>query len=299
MKQRKCRFLHSWIIHLKQRNFLGIRYYPALFKISTVLIIICTVYPIITFCLTKEGTAGTFGDQYGFINALISGMAFAAFWCSLQLQHRELKLQRKELSRANKEAKDQTEQFEEQTKQLREQLELARSSQIKDEIYRRIDYVKKLEASCCLITEEKVQSNSEITHPVSHKGLEAIDIIVTNIEKIINWDDKQIETFATNNTFTNGSINAWLKSCIHLSNFIYRESKLNEEEKLYYLDFFISSIPAPAANLMYLWLNLIQIPGSNETIEYLIKHRLINPPLAYREQTFQRKFQRCIEINNQ
>ena len=39
---------------------------------------------------------------------------------------------------------------------------------------------------------------------------------------------------------------------------------------------------------MYLWHNLIQIPGSNETIEYLMKHRLINPPLAYEEQTFQR-----------
>lgn len=214
---------------------------------------------------------GIFGDQFGALSCLFSGLAFAGLIATLKQQHDE----------------------------MQEMQRQAKISQLTDEIYRRIDYVKKLEANCCLITQEKVQSNKEITHPVSHKGLEAIDIIVTNIEKIINWDDKQIETFATNNTFTNGSINAWIKSCIHLSNFIYHESKLAEEEKRYYLDFFISSIPAPAANLMYLWLNLIQIPGSNETIEYLMKHRLINPPLAYGEQTFQRKFQRCIEINNQ
>lgn len=214
---------------------------------------------------------GIFGDQFGALSCLFSGLAFAGLIATLKQQHDEMQEMQKQ----------------------------AKISQLTDEIYRRIDYVKKLEASCCLITEEKVQSNFAITHSVSHKGLEAIDIIVTNIEKIINWDDKQIETFATNNTFTNGSINAWIKSCIHLSNFIYHESKLVEEEKHYYLEFFISSIPAPAANLMYLWHNLIQIPGSNETIEYLMKHRLINPPLVYGEQTFQRKFQRCIEINSQ
>lgn len=233
-----------------------------------------------------------FGDMFGFLSCLFSGLAFAGLIVTIRQQKEDLELQRKELQRANNEA-------EAQTKQFKAQLALARSSQIKDEIYRRIDYVKKLEANCCLITEEKVQSNSSITHSVSRKGLEAIDIIVTNIDKIDNWNDEQVETFAIYNTFTNGSINAWLKSCIHLSNFIYHESKLDEEEKLYYLDFFISSIPAPAANLMYLWRDIIQIRDTNETIEYLVTHGLICPPLAYKEQNFQRKFQRCIEINNQ
>lgn len=171
-----------------------------------------------------------FGDMFGALTCLFSGIAIAGVIAMLRQQHEEMKETRDEFAA-------QTKQFEAQTKQFKAQLALARSSQIKDEIYRRIDYVKKLEANCCLITEEKVQSNSSITHSVSRKGLEAIDIIVNNIGKIDNLNDEQVETFAIYNTFTNGSINAWLKSCIHLSNFIYHESKLDEEEKLYYLIF--------------------------------------------------------------
>lgn len=182
MKQRKCRFLHSWIIHLKQRNFLGIRYYPALFKISTVLIIICTVYPIITFCLTKEGTAGTFGDQYGFINALISGMAFAAFWCSLQLQHRELKLQRKELSRANKEAKAQTQQFEAQTKQFNEQIALARQAQKIDAFYRRLSHLRQQHEDIYYYEEKK-----------TYKGIIAILCLHNEAFKLLKKIKKILE----------------------------------------------------------------------------------------------------------
>ena len=116
---RKSRKKSKLIIFLKWHNFLGLRYYPALFYISTILLGICIIYPIIIYFLTAKHVAGEFGDQYGFINALISGLAFAAFWSSLKMQHKELQLQRKELRRANKESQQQTEQFENQTNLLK------------------------------------------------------------------------------------------------------------------------------------------------------------------------------------
>ncbi len=120
---RKGRKKRKLIIFLKWHNFLGLRYYPALFYISTILLGICIIYPIIIYFLTAKHVAGEFGDQYGFINALISGLAFAAFWSSLKMQHKELQLQRKELRRANKESQQQTEQFENQTNLLKAQIE--------------------------------------------------------------------------------------------------------------------------------------------------------------------------------
>lgn len=273
MKQRKCRFLHSWIIHLKQRNFLGIRYYPALFKISTVLIIICTVYPIITFCLTKEGTAGTFGDQYGFINALISGMAFAAFWCSLQLQHRELKLQRKELSRANKEAKDQTEQFEEQTKQLREQLELARSSQIKDDFYRRLTLLKQQESEIVYRWKEyKWNSSEHVGCKVT--GFEAIEKYFANIlQRPLHINNK---SWLDSHPCSCEAFRVWMRSFFTLVTDIMTFYK-NEEQRQFYIRILIESTSIPMRGILYHDYVNLNIQSVEKAMEYLEAKKFIDP----------------------
>lgn len=239
---------------------------------SVILILVFSYNSILDWFtdLPYPDNKGIFGDQFGALSCLFSGLAFAGLIATLKQQHDE----------------------------MQEMQRQAKISQLTDEIYRRIDYVKKLEENCCLITEENTQSNVVVTHTVAHKGFEAIDIILSNIEKIKNWNDEDVETYAINITFTTGSIKSWIKSCIHFSNFIYHENKLNENEKLYYLDFFIASIPTSAANLMYLWRDMIQIPDTTKTIEYLLSHGLISPPLYYKETNFQRRFKRCIQINN-
>ena len=244
-----------------------------------------------------------FGDMFGALTCLFSGLAIAGVVAMLRQQHQEMKEARNEFSK-------QTEQFEAQTQLLKqqideaqhasaEQIKFAKKSQTKDEIYRRIDYVKRLESNCCVIKEEPIQSNTAITHPVSHKGVEALDIIIENVGKIDKWSDTQVETHANNNTFTNGSTKAWIKSCLQLTNFIYHERTLDKDEKLYYLDFFISSIPAPAANLLYLWTDMIELSGANETMNYLLQQGLISPPEYYRNIGFQNKFRRCVQLNNE
>lgn len=71
---------------------------------------------------------GTFGDQFGAVNALFSGLAFAGLIYTiilqrrdLELQRNDLRLQREELALTRKEMEDQTAEFEKQNETLRTQ----------------------------------------------------------------------------------------------------------------------------------------------------------------------------------
>lgn len=62
---------------------------------------------------------GEFGDMFGGINALFSGLALVGIVFAILLQSRELELQRMELEETRKELKGQKEQLKEQNKTLR------------------------------------------------------------------------------------------------------------------------------------------------------------------------------------
>lgn len=62
---------------------------------------------------------GTFGDMFGAVNALFSGLAFAGLIVTLIMQHEELGLQREELAQTNKELAAQREEFAAQTKTMK------------------------------------------------------------------------------------------------------------------------------------------------------------------------------------
>ena len=62
---------------------------------------------------------GQFGDQFGAVNALFSGLAFAGLIFTIILQKKELALQREELTQTREELKGQKEQMSEQNKTLK------------------------------------------------------------------------------------------------------------------------------------------------------------------------------------
>lgn len=62
---------------------------------------------------------GQFGDQFGAVNALFSGLAFAGLIFTIILQKKELALQREELSQTKDELRGQKEQLAEQNKTLK------------------------------------------------------------------------------------------------------------------------------------------------------------------------------------
>lgn len=77
------------------------------------------------FFVSDKDTRGTFGDQFGAVNALFSGLAFAGLIYTiilqrrdLAIQRRDLQLQRKELELTRGELQNQTEQYTIQNKTL-------------------------------------------------------------------------------------------------------------------------------------------------------------------------------------
>lgn len=66
--------------------------------ISIILLVLVVVYPfIIKWIFETWQISGTFGDSYGALNALFSGLAFAGLIITILIQKKELKNQRKEL----------------------------------------------------------------------------------------------------------------------------------------------------------------------------------------------------------
>ena len=63
-------------------------------------------------------TRGTFGDSFGALNALFSGLAFAGLIVTLIMQKDELSMQREELDEAKQELRQQSIEFKKQNKTL-------------------------------------------------------------------------------------------------------------------------------------------------------------------------------------
>lgn len=76
---------------------------------------------LIPLLYCKIAERGQFGDSFGAVNALFSGLAFGGVICAILLQKRELKLQRKTLEATQVEIKGQKEQLAAQNQTLQRQ----------------------------------------------------------------------------------------------------------------------------------------------------------------------------------
>ena len=99
-------------------------------NLLSVMIVMVLVLFLANLCLVflpyDENERGTFGDQFGAVNALFSGLAFAGLIFTiilqrrdLKLQRRDLRLQREELTLTRKEMEEQTAEFEKQNETLK------------------------------------------------------------------------------------------------------------------------------------------------------------------------------------
>ncbi len=92
--------------------------------------------------LEHPGSSGEFGDHFGVLNTLFTGLAFAGLIMTIILQRKDLALQRLEMRKAIDEQKSQTKQFEEQT--------------FKEEIYKRISLLKQMESDIWCESEKNI-----------------------------------------------------------------------------------------------------------------------------------------------
>ena len=84
-------------------------------------VIIVWALTFLLFFMSDSEKRGQFGDMFGAVNALFSGLAFAGLIITLILQRRELSLQRDELEQTREELKNQREEFEKENETLRYQ----------------------------------------------------------------------------------------------------------------------------------------------------------------------------------
>lgn len=87
----------------------------------TVLVFVFLAMSANWYFLQDNSDRGTYGDMFGVVNALFSGLAFGGVIIAILLQRAELKLQRLELQQTRKELHGQKEQMEQQTATLRKQ----------------------------------------------------------------------------------------------------------------------------------------------------------------------------------
>ena len=96
----------------KKKNFLLI----GILLFTIVIIIWLALGFFVYYYLLAWTERGAFGDMFGAVNALFSGLAFAGILIALYMQKHELELQREELSATREELKGQKKQLEIQNK---------------------------------------------------------------------------------------------------------------------------------------------------------------------------------------
>lgn len=95
------------------------RYYITMF--GTVLILWALCWVLLSTFIEAPETRGQFGDMFGAVNALFSGLAFGGIIITILLQKKELRLQRKELKLQRTEMQETRKEFIEQNRNLRRQ----------------------------------------------------------------------------------------------------------------------------------------------------------------------------------
>ena len=103
---------------MKNKDFWGKQ---MIFSAIGVICFMSVTYLIIISCFTSMEQRGQFGDMFGMVNALFSGLAFAGVIITIRQQHIDLEYQRVTIKQTNDEMERQTKEFELQNKTLKRQ----------------------------------------------------------------------------------------------------------------------------------------------------------------------------------
>jgi hypothetical protein len=117
---------------------------------------------------SSEGSHGEFGDKFGAINALFSGLAFAGVIYAILLQRQELELQREELRMTRQELERSTAAQQHSADALSAQLRVAALS-------------SKLSALSALLqsSNDKIAQDQRLTSELADKGIPS-DMFMSN-----------------------------------------------------------------------------------------------------------------------
>lgn len=182
------------------------------------------IYPYILKRYTgalRISDMGEYGDVYGGLNTLFTGLAFIGLIVTILQQHREMKETREEFVAQTKQFEEQTrllnEQIEEQKNYNRDQKELVILQQKKEDVYKRLEYLLKLEENI----ELRVLNSKFET--IGAKGPEYKEVLretlrgTSALERIYLFSEEPLWSFGEKlNCAQIAEINAHLKSIFHV-----------------------------------------------------------------------------------
>ena len=218
-----------------------------------------------------------FGDMFGFMSCIFSGLAFAGLIITIRQQKEDLELQRKELQRANNEAAEQTKQFEAQTKQFEKQIEITQQNQIKDAFYRRLSFLKQLESD---ITYKWVENlhNSAVPKKMQVSGISAAERYFQNIVDRPQYVEN--ENWLKSHPCTCEAFRVWMRFFFTLVDDL-MDHYQDEENRRFYIRILINSTSLHERALVYYDYKNLKSKSVNKTMAYLLKKEFINPNLFH------------------
>ncbi|OMC72997.1 hypothetical protein BK121_08795 [Paenibacillus odorifer] len=171
----------------------------------------------IVFCFLwydTGGDRGTFGDMFGAVNALFSGLAFAGLIFTIHLQRKDLAIQFKTLESQLTEMETQSKAAEETAKQLERQQQLINYQQIQNTVNNFIEINKGL------LSKYRVDGYDDSLRAVQLTGVDVLDYCIKHslIDQIYQ-DIMKDRTLAQ-----------YFKTYIYILQFI-TDSEINEEQK--------------------------------------------------------------------
>lgn len=212
-------------------------------------------------------TYGTYGDMYGSLNTLFSGLAFATLIISILLQMLELRETRKELAKQSKALLDQKKEFAAQTKILEKQTDInANQQKIINEQFKETQKTNFLNHFYKLIDQKNILLNN-LTFPKGNELIHGISVIIEysmeykKIRKIFDPEkhDSDFYSEAWNNFNKriygsyNYQVSSYFKIYRLIAYIIHSSNILSDNEKKYYGTVFRTFL-STEEQLVLMWL---------------------------------------------
>lgn len=178
---------------------------------------------------------GQFGDTFGAINALFSGLAFAFLIYTSNLQRIELSLQRQEMAKAREESKG-------QKVALEKQLETMRLQQFESSFFTVLEYKK------------AAINNIFLSQKEGFEALKHLVKIQAETEKVHGWNQEDALEYSS---ILRGQLNYLFNSIQMVFSFLESDQTI---EKTKYVDLFRNSLSRDELILIYKHLPYIQEP---------------------------------------
>ena len=206
-------------------------------------IVIMIAAPILIhhFSGADDTTRGTFGDMYGMVNALFSGLATGGVILAILLQRLDLKIQRQELRNSieqlelqREEMQLQRQEMQQSTAEIRAQKEILDRQNFEDKFFRLLEHYQFLLESSGSIKQDSSRTGKRFLKIITTQINDRVKDINISINDFLNLFIKEVTTY---------SIHYLFNFIVQIALFVDKSPQANSiEEKKFYLQTFKASL---------------------------------------------------------